>query len=92
MRSFPLSGKEEGEARLPPSQVDRGAGAPPLPEPQADRDALLRRLRAEDVLRVGARAMAPDGGWLSSDVRAETLDGLMRVRGTARTLHITGGG
>lgn len=80
-------------ARSPePAPPAAGAPAPPPAEPQADRDALLRRLLDEDVLRVGARAVAPDGGWLRSAVRAETLDGLMRVRGTARTLHITGRG
>jgi hypothetical protein len=68
------------------------AAAPPVPESQADRDSLLLRLLEEDVLRVGAQAMAPDGAWLRAAVRAETLDDLMRVRATARTLHITGRG
>jgi hypothetical protein len=80
------------EAVPPAASGVAPAAAPPVPESQADRDALLLRLLEEDVLRVGAQAMAPDGGWLRAAVRAETLDGLMRVRGTARTLHITGRG
>jgi hypothetical protein len=58
------------------------------PEQQADRDRLLRRLVREGALKVGAQAMAPNGRWLRAAVRAETLDGLMRVRGSARLLHV----
>jgi hypothetical protein len=60
-------------------------------EQQGDRDALLRRLLDEGVLRVGERALGPDGKVLCSAVHAEVMDGLMRVRGLARTLHIAGG-
>jgi hypothetical protein len=58
------------------------------PRGQADRDRLLRRLVETGTLRVGDHARGPDGRWLRSAVRAETMDGLMRVRATAHLLHI----
>jgi hypothetical protein len=57
-------------------------------EERAGRDLLLRRLIEEGVLLVGHQAMGPDGQWLRSAIRAETMNGLMRVRATARMLHI----
>lgn len=62
-----------------------------LPEQLADRDALLRQLADNGVLCVGAAAIGPDGKVLNSAIAAEVMDGLMRVRGTARMLHICGG-
>ena len=60
------------------------------PKEQRDgRDLLLRRLINEDMLRMGHRAMGPDGRWLRGAIRAETMRGLMRIRATARMLHIT---
>jgi hypothetical protein len=58
---------------------------------RADRDELLRRLADEGTLRVTSRALAPNGRWLRTVVRAETSAGLMRVRGSGRMLHIAGG-
>jgi hypothetical protein len=60
-------------------------------EQRDDRDALLRRLHEEGTLRVGDTALGPDGRVLQSAVHAEVMDGLMRARGLARTLHIVGG-
>ncbi len=59
-------------------------------EQQADRDALLKRLTDTGVLHLGKAALGPDGKTLCTVVAAEVLDGLMRVRGTARTLHLCG--
>ncbi len=56
---------------------------------QRGRDLLLRRLIDEGILLVGREAMGPDGRWMQSAIRAETMNGLMRVRATARMLHIT---
>ena len=53
-----------------------------------ERDGLLHLLLDEGILRVGDAAKGPDGKPLRGAVRAETLDGVMRVRGTARMLHI----
>ncbi len=53
-----------------------------------NRDALLSRLVAEDRLRLGDEAAGTRRRPLSAAVRAETMGDLMRVRGTARMLHI----
>lgn len=53
-------------------------------EQQEDRDELLRRLTAAEILR--PLEDTPKG---RPALRAESIDGLMRVRGTARMLHIT---
>lgn len=55
-----------------------------------DRDAMLSRLAADDLIRFGDEANGPDGRPLLSVLRAESMDGLMRLRGTARMLHIIG--
>lgn len=52
------------------------------------RDRFLRRLIAEDRIRVGEEAMATRHRDLATAVRAEVSGNLMRVRGTARMLHI----
>ncbi len=57
-------------------------------EERESRDGLLHLLLDEGVLRVGDEAKGPDGKPLRGAVRAETLDGVMRVRGAARMLHI----
>ena len=62
-------------------------------EAEADRDArdaLLRALVTADVLRPGNLALGPDGRPLRSYLQAETAGDTLRVRGTARLLHITG--
>jgi hypothetical protein len=56
---------------------------------QEDRDAMFQRLIDDSILQVGSRAVGPDGKLLRSAIRAETMNGLMRVRGAARMLHIT---
>jgi len=54
-----------------------------------DRDSMLRRLVDAGVLVPDRLALAPDGKRLRTAVRAEMMnDDLMRVRGTARLLHI----
>jgi len=55
---------------------------------QEDRDRMLRRLGDEGLMRLGPLAIGPDGKELRSVVRADSANGLMRVRGVARTLHI----
>jgi hypothetical protein len=55
-------------------------------EQPADRDQLLKKLAEDGALQ--AAGSAPD----RPAIRAESLDGLMRVRGTARMLHLTHAG
>jgi hypothetical protein len=52
-------------------------------EQPADRDQLLKKLADDGVLQ--AAGSAPD----RPAIRAESMDGLMRVRGTARMLHLS---
>jgi hypothetical protein len=59
-------------------------------EQRRDRDLLLRRLVDEDLMRLDERALAHDGQPLDSIVQAESPDGVLRARGTARMLHIIG--
>jgi hypothetical protein len=61
-------------------------------EQSRDRDLLLQRLAEEDLMRLDDRALAHDGQPLSSIVQAESRDGALKVRGTARMLHIIGEG
>jgi hypothetical protein len=58
------------------------------PEQKENRDAMLARLVSEDCLRVGDQAAGTKSRSLAGAVRAETMGDLMRVRGTARMLHI----
>lgn len=61
----------------------------PDEECRADRDRMLLWLVDADMLRVGRRAIGPEGRHLRSVVRAEAMgEDLMRLRATARTLHI----
>ncbi|GAB4533780.1 MAG: hypothetical protein Kow0063_16220 [Anaerolineae bacterium] len=59
-------------------------------EQQADRDAMLHRLADAGLLGLGSLALGPDGRPLRSVVGGQVADGLMRVRGAARMLHIIG--
>jgi hypothetical protein len=51
---------------------------------------MLGRLAEEGLMQLGPLAIGPDGQELRSVVRAESANGLMRVRGAARMLHIVG--
>ncbi len=53
-----------------------------------DRDAMLAQMHAEDLLRVGDHALGPDGKPLRSVALAETSGDLLRIRKSARMLHI----
>jgi len=57
-----------------------------------DRDRMLQRLVREGLLMTLDHAVGPDGRPLRFVVSAETLGDVMRVRGAARMLHITGVG
>ena len=59
-------------------------------EPQQDRDQMLHRLAGLGLLQPERQAIGPDGRELRSVVVAEATAGLMRVRGSARMLHIIG--
>jgi hypothetical protein len=61
-------------------------------EQQHDRDLLLRRLAEEDLMRLDDRARAHDGQPLGSIVQAESLEGVLKAKGTARMLHVIGEG
>lgn len=61
-------------------------------EQRSDRDLLLQRLAGEDLMRLDQRALAHDGQPLGSIVQAESRDGTLKVKGTARMLHIIGEG
>ncbi len=58
---------------------------------RADRDELLRGLVDDDILKFDGAALGPDGRPLPSAIRAETVDGVMAVRGSARLLHLASG-
>jgi len=61
-------------------------------EQQHDRDLFLRRLAEEDLMRLDDRARAHDGQPLGSIVQAESLEGVLKAKGTARMLHVIGEG
>jgi hypothetical protein len=61
-------------------------------EQRSDRDLLLQRLAEEDLMRLDDRALAHDGRPLGSIVQAESRDGALKVKGTARMLHVIGEG
>ena len=54
-----------------------------------DRDAFLRNLAANGLLKIGSHAFGPDGEPLNLAVRADKGDGVMRLRGTGNMLYIT---
>ena len=49
---------------------------------------MLQRLDRKGLLMPSALATTPDGTPLRTAIQAELSGDLMRVRGTARTLHI----
>jgi hypothetical protein len=55
---------------------------------RAERGGMLRWLMEEDLLRVGGAAIGPDGRPLSGAVQGEVSEGVLRVMGTARMLHL----
>jgi hypothetical protein len=57
-------------------------------EQREARDLMLQKLDAKGLLMPAALATASDGTPLRNAIQAETSGDLMRVRGTARTLHI----
>ncbi len=57
-------------------------------EQRDNRDKMLQRLDEKGLLVPAELATAPDGKPLRCAIKAETSGDLMRVRGTARTLHI----
>jgi hypothetical protein len=57
-------------------------------EQREDRDRLVLRLADLGLLRVGSEAIGPNGKMLRTAIRAEITEGLMRLRGAARMLHI----
>jgi hypothetical protein len=57
-------------------------------EQRDERDKLLQRLDEKGLLVPAELATNPDGKPLRCAIKAETSGNLMRVRGTARTLHI----
>lgn len=57
----------------------------------AKRSAYVRRLLEEGIMQPEDFALGPDGRPLRSVVRYETKGRVLRVRGTARALHIAGG-
>lgn len=60
------------------------------PGQQVDRDALLRRLADQGVLQFGGAAVGLESLSRPDVIRAESVEGVMRLSGTARMLHILG--
>jgi len=58
-------------------------------EQAGEREAFLQTLAKRGMLRAGGEADWLPGRALGDAVRVEQSDGLMRVRGTARMLHVT---
>jgi hypothetical protein len=67
---------------------DRSNRPEELREQREDRDLMLRRLADEDLLELSRHGIGPDEKPLRSVVRAESTQGVIRVRGTGRMLHI----
>jgi hypothetical protein len=62
------------------------------PEEQAkSRDEFIRQLAQNDILRIGDAARGPDGNILRACVSADVMENVLRVKNTARMLHIIGG-
>jgi hypothetical protein len=53
-----------------------------------ERDEFLRRLIDRGDLKFDGAALGPDGHPLPSVIRAEALDGVMKVRGASRLMHV----
>jgi hypothetical protein len=60
-------------------------------EQQRDTDAMLRELVDTEILRLGDDALGPGGLPLRGAVAGDVLQGVLRVRGTGRMLHVTRG-
>ncbi len=54
-----------------------------------DRDRLLRALIDDEILRVGEEALGPDANLLQGAVRADVIQGVLRIQSAARMLHIS---
>jgi hypothetical protein len=54
-----------------------------------ERDRLLAALVDAEILRVGEEAVAADGSPFHGAVRGDVIQGVLRVRGAARMLHMT---
>lgn len=57
-----------------------------------ERDRLLASLVGSEVLRMGDEAAAADGSPLHGVVRGDVIQGVLRIRGGARMLHVTPAG
>ena len=56
-----------------------------------DRDRFLQQLVSDGTLNLGPPALAPGGRGWRAYIQADDISGILRVRGMARMLHITGG-
>lgn len=72
------------ETRRVRARLTSEAGA----EQRSDRDALLRRMVDGGILRLGEEPAGPADKPLCAAIQVETLDGILRVQGAARMLHI----
>lgn len=61
----------------------------PARQQARDRSRMIEKLLDDGSLRIGQAALGANGQWLRTAVRAETMNGLMRIRSSARMLHIT---
>jgi len=57
-------------------------------EQRDDRDVFVGGLAASGILRLGEYASGPGGRPLESVIRADVVEGAMKARATAKTLHI----
>jgi hypothetical protein len=65
--------------------VVTGQASPAMAEA---REAFLARLLARGELKLGGEALAPDGKPLRSVIRGDIVENTLRVRSTARALHV----
>lgn len=61
-----------------------------LAEEQADRDAMLRQLSDSGLLQIDQGPLRSGSDLFGTGVTADIMDGLMRIQGAARMLHIAG--
>jgi hypothetical protein len=54
-----------------------------------ERDRLLSALVNADILRLGEEASGADGAPLHAAVRGDVIDGVLRIKGAARMLHMS---
>ena len=57
----------------------------------ASRDAFLTRLLRDDAVRIGPAALGPNGEMLRGVVGGDVIQGVLRLRATARALHVVEG-